>query len=241
MTAILAGVRSSERFGLEVPDDFPLDDVEALHETIRRWARGEDGSDRNERREFLFGEWSGGLSGVYLRFRACADADDCWRESIAAHGLAPPFPERYEQERALYGFFSNGLSSLECLYYGLCFVGELLRPGEFSAPSDPRGITPRLVASLYGERWPESPLSQGLTHVDGSDQLADLRGIRNILSHRAAPGRHHSLSLGGEGGQVSLWMGQMLSPETTAIHRRYLAKMLRLLTLRAQSFVGEPG
>lgn len=50
---------------------------------------------------------------------------------MEAYGGAPPEPERYRQERDLFGFFVSGLSAIESTNYGLFAIASMLDPNRF--------------------------------------------------------------------------------------------------------------
>lgn len=79
-------------------------------------------------------EYAGGWNAVILRFRA---ADECGISAIAAlaRGGAPPNDVRYEQERDLFGFFANVLSTIESCCYAIYHVARIAGvPGFDRAP-----------------------------------------------------------------------------------------------------------
>jgi hypothetical protein len=110
---------------------------------------------------------------------------------------------RYEQERALFGFFTSALASLESFYFGLYFVGWLLSPGVFKHVANPKRITFERTVEGFREAFPNDPFSSTLTTVCNDVQLDELEAIRNILTHRVVPGRirHLSLEFGGDPAQ----------------------------------------
>src|SRR5262249_58247898 len=117
------------RFDLDLPDDFPVADVDALHAHLSDYV--DDGNK-------LPPEWRGwadGLNGLVYRFRACDEHGA--RVTVSLADTSPPQPTRYEQERDLFCFYAEGLTALECFYYGLYFVGTHADASAFPSHVNP--------------------------------------------------------------------------------------------------------
>ena len=173
----------SERFDLELPDDFPVAAVESLpaHLSDRH-------PDANQTTEWK--EWANAVNGVLYRFRAC-DEDGQAAISPLETSFSPPQPERYQQERNLFGFFFHGLSALECLTYGLYFVASLADPAVFPEAVDRRAVVPRFVTDRFNAHgtFGSETIAIALDAVITSNDFEEWRDIRNFLGHRGAPGR----------------------------------------------------
>lgn len=172
---------------LEVPEDFPRAPLERFHDAVLSHRQ----SNKAE-----WGHWAGGCNGFHYRFLACADVDEAFRTSIGSAGPSPPPPERARQELALFAFLSSGLSALECLGYGLYFVGAIVEPMGFAGA--PNRIWFHDVADLYQARFARDRLTHELLAVNGSTDLSEWRRARNILMHREAPGRAHIVGKGAD-------------------------------------------
>jgi hypothetical protein len=220
--------RISQRFGLEMPDDFPL----ALLEDI--YARVRDG---HEWPEEPAAEYAVAVNGILYRFRACVEYDDELRASLQEHGSSPLIEERYRQERALFGFYSSGLSALECLFYGAWFLGALNDPTAFDADIDRRDVTPKNVVKAFGRAVPGHPFTTALTGVNTSQELKTWRYVRNRLSHAGQPGRH--FHAGGPLHEVALWLDEPLDSARTGDARRWLSDALTILLDAERAFVAE--
>lgn len=205
--------------GLDVPDDFPLAPLEQFHNAVHAHYESE-----NEK----FGHWGRAFNALHYRFLACAEADEAFRSSLGAAGAGPPQPERARQEIALFAFFSSGLSALECLGYGLYFAAAIVDPAAFTRP--PHKIWFGAVANAYQERFASDRIAGELARVSASTELESWRRARNVLMHREAPGRHHTL--GGPSG----WLDEPLSTATTFDRRAWLAGTLTALLDPANEF-----
>jgi hypothetical protein len=81
--------------GVVMPDDFPVDALEAIHSRFvsKVRAQGE-----------IYGEYAGALNAVSYRFLAATEYSDDFTASITQFRGAPSPPERHRQERALSAF-----------------------------------------------------------------------------------------------------------------------------------------
>lgn len=207
---------TSARFGFDVPSDFPIRLLEDAHATI-----SDPDDARREKRAWR--EWAGACNGVLYRFMACGEHSDHLVTSLT-NSASPPLPERYEQEKLLFNFFAEGLSSLECLYYGVYFVGALVDPVGIDPERDPRDVVPRFVTERFEKVFPTELVTPRLRQVLDSPEQAEWRGVRNVLTHRTAPGREHH-----EGGPTSgntYWLGDLLNPASFSAHRAWLSSSL---------------
>jgi hypothetical protein len=215
----------SERFGFDVPDDFPLARLEVIHARVSDGPTSIYATDQR-----LWIEWAGGCNGTLYRFIGAAAASDEWVAS-SSRSISPPLDERVRQEQSLFGFFTNALSSLECLAFGLCAIGESLNPA-FPVTTNPQAITFSFAARTFTATFPFDRLGSVLTAADTSSEMRDLRTTRNILIHRAAPGRAYSETLATTGSSGSSvpgptgWLGGELGPTTTERPREWVAATL---------------
>jgi hypothetical protein len=170
-----------QRFDLDLPDDFPVADIDGLHAHVSDYV--DDGNK-------LPPEWRGwadGLNGLVYRFRACDEHGA--QVTVLLADPSPTQPTRYEQERDLFCFYSEGLSAIECVYYGLYFVGTHADGAAFPYNVDPRDVTPKRVTMIFEASHGGEPLTKTLRDVLDSTEFKIWSGVRNYLSHRGAPGR----------------------------------------------------
>src|SRR5205807_852388 len=107
----------------------------------------------------------------------------------------PSIEQHVRQDIVLFEFFATALSSLECLVYGLAAIGEHLRPDVFPVTTKPWTINFNSVPKMFVTAFPTDPLTTALTEIDTSSEMKSLRDTRNVLAHRAAPGRTYSETL----------------------------------------------
>jgi hypothetical protein len=199
-----------------VSSDFPIALLENAHATI-------SDPDDARRDQPAWHEWAGACNGVLYRFMACAEHCDRLVASLT-ESTSPLMPERYEQEKLLFNFFAEGLSSLECLYYGAYFVGALVDPRGMDAGRPQRDVVPRFVTEQFENVFPTEPATARLRQVLDSPEHTVWRSVRNILMHRAAPGRTHHK--GGSTSGNTYWLDDLLDPATFAARRTWLSRSI---------------
>lgn len=212
--------------GLEAPQDFPTSAYESVHRRV--CAHVKDGSS-------AWFEYAGAWNGVIYRFLSLAEHDLSFTDSFRRFGDSPSPPERYRQERELFGFFLNGLACVESFAYGLFAIGSLVDPGAFpiNKPDDLRSINLNRTQVNFTAVFPEERITATLGQLRGSSELHAWKDIRNILAHRSAPGRSIYTS-----GEPAVWRaGPVLDLSTTGSRRAWLAQVLSALLGDADAFV----
>jgi hypothetical protein len=218
--------------GLVMPPGFPSEDYDAVNSAVSR----HQSHHPSEVSQFV-----GGWLGVAYRFLSCTDYDAAFRSSVSRPGGdAPPHPERYKQEKWLFGFFATGLSTLESLCYGLFAVGAITRPKDFRfvGPSDWRRVTPSWTRRQFASAFPQHSLTNMLEELMGSRKFHEWNEVRNILVHRSAPGRTISgTTSSAHQRRPALWVqGITLDERTTTFRRNWLAQQLSQLMSAARRF-----
>jgi hypothetical protein len=214
----------SQRFALEMSDDFPLAELEAIHSHL---------SDRSEARRQSpeWTEWAGACNGILYRYKAFDEHGKELARSLDG-SAAPPQPERYRQEQMLFSFFVEGLSCIECFYYGFYFVGAMIDARTFDPKIDPRQVAPRTVARFYADRFRTEELAKVIAATTASNDFGAWAAVRNLLAHRAAPGRGFYAN-----SEEADWLGQKISGNFVRERRSWLADTMRGLFSPAPRFV----
>lgn len=216
----------SARFDLDVADDFPIRLLETIHAQI-------SDPDDARRQTPEWREWAGACNGLLYRFLACAEHADLLTSSLAV-STSPPQPERYEQEKLLFDFYVEGLSAVECLYYGVYFVGALVDAAHVDPGIDKRRIVPGYVTDCFETAFPMDAITTTLRAVADDPEFRDWRDVRNTLTHRAAPGR--DFRTGGED-EGTYWMGGELDPDGIAGRRAWLSSAVVAVLVPFEGFV----
>jgi hypothetical protein len=214
--------------GIESPIEFPTDAYESVHAKLRNC---------RDSHPIAWGQYAGAWNAVAYRFLACVQHDEAFTASInRASGLAPQ-PERFIQEKELFGFFTAGLATIEAFYYGVFAIASIFAPSEFpfSQSADFRRATPQFVARKFQNRFPSEPITAALQDVLASSELGEWNEIRNVLVHRALPGR--SFFGGSDEGDKTVWFaGVTIDACTTAERRKWLSSALLMLMYPASDF-----
>lgn len=216
---------------LELPDDFEYESYEAVSSLI---------GPLREIHRLQWKEFTTAWQAVANRFLACAEHDEAFTRSIKKND-APQLPERYYQERDLFGFFINGLSVVESTCYGLYAIGSMLKEVYFpiKKPNNMRAISPKMTADRFRTTFPNEGISCTLNEVIESQEYDDWKEVRNILVHRGSPGRtfHRTVGFGDDTHGDALWLnGIPLNASTTPSRRAWLAGTLQTLLQEAESF-----
>lgn len=182
-------VKISESLEASLPACFDVSTYSAIRALVE--SRSNTSAD-------AFRVFRGGWLGVGHRFLACACDGDDFTSSVVAEGTAPPWPARFHQDRALFAFFVNGLSSLECFCYAAYGIGALVEPPLFKVgPNDLAGINPKKTKDQFaGSSMSGAPITSSLDQLLQDREYDKWRQNRNVLAHRIQPGRIIQMSVG---------------------------------------------
>lgn len=213
--------------GLVMPIDFPRAAFEAVQKKLDQFSK------QREHDHFI-GAWSA----ISYRYHGLVDYDKEFTASIVKHGPGPGQPLRYQQERDLFGFFTNGVSVFDAYCFAMFAVGALLMSRTFSLVDEWK-IDWKSTADAFQKGFPEEAMPGVLDNVWGDAAYVDLREIRNLLTHRAAPPRHHRL-LVGSGIAPMATLGRVnvaLDKDTTASRRKNVIRLLSTVLEATRTFV----
>jgi hypothetical protein len=173
----------------EVPEDFPVQLYLDIHRRVVAFKQ----PNSDERAEFFYA-WTA----VAYRYKACADHDAAYSDSIRRVGNTANFPDRYIQDQELFNFFVTGLSTIDCLYYGCYALGSMLDPSHFpfSRAEDKRRVNTSRTSDAFQQAF-GGRIATTLQSILNSPEYDEWKTVRNILTHRTSPGRLISLSVGG--------------------------------------------
>jgi hypothetical protein len=98
--------------------------------------------------------------------------------------------QRPRQEAALFEFFASAIATLDGLAWATYHAGSVLLPASFplDAPSL-RNVYFSTVAPKIAAVFPGTSLQAAFDSVANDPPLVTARGLRNVLTHRASPGR----------------------------------------------------
>ena len=208
-----------------MPSDFPAEPYESIQQRISV----DLGESHPEPRKLFASGWNA----VRYRYLACTDHDRDFTHSIQQEQT---HLERYHQERDLFGFFVTGLSTIESLCFALHAIGSIINPTKFRIRTDQdlTKIDPAKTARRFAASFQADSLTTALEHWTNSEEFAEWRRLRNILAHRATPGRE--IYLGGPRNGSIEWSGIRIDQDTTASRRRWFSGTVRGLLEAADAF-----
>ena len=215
--------------GLIVPDTFPTDLYETIHSQM---------ANLNTEYPLQWRHYSGAWNAVGYRFISYAENDVDFTESVRRAGNAPIPEERYIQERALFLFFVNGLSSIESLLFGLFAIASIIKPDDFplSTEQDLKRINPFFVRKKFKNLFPNHDIARQIDELLNNQEYKDFKKIRNILSHRAAYGRE-IFSGGDKNGEADWIENIQIDENTTSSRYPWVASSISNLMSGINSFL----
>lgn len=216
--------------GISVPTDFPSGPYENIHAIVLAKLNGH-GS---------YEHYAGASNAVAYRFKAAIEYADAFALSLKTHGTAPVPEERFNQEKLLFGFFSSGFSVLESVFFELFVLGVFVAPGKFplATPQDQQNVTPKRTQTAFASAFPGDPILTTFAAVFGDAGYQGFRETRNILTHRAAPGRRMYVSVGSDDVPTADWKLNNLPLDDTIASkgRGDLANLVTVLLEAGASF-----
>lgn len=217
--------------GLIMPNDFPTLQYEAIFDRVSRKANS----------SVFIDQFAPAWNAVAYRYRALAEDE---RGFTALVNHTTPEPQiRYEQERALFGFFSNGFSIFESTFYGLFALGAMLSPVNFpiASPREQQRISPQSTMVSFKAAFAGDAINDAINILITNTDYIEWREIRNILTHRAAPGRTFFVGIGGPNDEPlpDQWKikGIALDKNMAVGRRRRLSDLLTQILDACQRFV----
>jgi hypothetical protein len=217
--------------GLLVPPDFPMAPYNSIYTRVVA----------TRAQHALYEHHAGAWNALAYRFRSMVDTGQEFASSIARHGDSPLPQERYGQERALFDFYSAGFSVFECTFYGLYAIGVFLQPLTFplASPEDQQKVTPGSTKKSYEKAFPGAPILKAFSTLFNDPEYQGWRVVRNVLTHRVAPGRVMYVSIGADDVLQTEWKlnKKPIDASLTANGRRELVRLLAALLVAGDGFV----
>lgn len=182
---------------LAVPDRFPAQPYERIYDlVVGRWANHAN-----------YDDFAGAWSAVAYRYSGAVDSRYRFVESLNKFGDGPDAAERGRQETYLFGFFSGAFSVFESAFYGAYSVCAMNRPNDFpfATPKDKQQVTPTKTKDRIKAAFPDDAVVASLERFLAKGPYQQIKETRNILSHRAAPGRRIYVGLGDDDAPAAQW------------------------------------
>lgn len=183
--------------GLNMHNTFPVKYYENIHEIIVLLYRN------NEFYEHYSGSWNA----LAYRYQAVIYHGEEFIKSLKMYGATPNPLNRSIQERLLFDFYSSSFSSFEAMFYGLYSIGHFISPEHFpiSSPKDQQNISIITTRKSYLKAFPDDQILKSFDKIIYDSQYIKIKEIRNVLSHRTAPGRRTFLGLGIKDSPTTEW------------------------------------
>lgn len=220
-----------------MPPDFPVETYNKVHSCLVKYG----GTHQGQRKSFGLG-WNG----LAYRYRALVDYDNEFTTSIKISN-APPPEERFKQSKALFGFFINALSAIECFFYSAHCMASILNPGAFpiSRSKDLR-FYPEEVATNFNTNFTSDSISIKMRLCLAEPTYTEMKDMRDVLTHRGSPPR--AFYAGGNHNGIATmpknikdpsdhWQFDLLVDEQTTVYRRqWLCDKLKELIIATNDF-----
>jgi hypothetical protein len=221
--------------GLTMPSAFP----DYLFQTVAARIYGKVHSDLPE-----WEQLAGSHNGVRYRLRACVDYSAEFTQSVQRFGDSPPPEKRYQQERQLFGFFVSGYAALDSFCFFMYFAAAHLQPRHFPTqlPGHIKSISCKSTPPAFAKAFPVEDITTALNALLAEQMFNDWDAYRNVLAHRAAPGRMMYVTAEGDPpGSAADWKigyaaNPKIDPNLTPPRLGWLIQTLSGLVMAADTF-----
>ena len=217
--------------GLVPHDDFPFKPYEAVHaKVVARWSTA-----------LSYHQYSGAWNALAYRFHGSIDAGTKFQKSLRDHGSHAAPHQRYQQEEALFNFFSNGFAAFEALFYGLFAVGSFIDAASFplTTQKEQQRVSPSHTGEAFKRAFPGDPLLNAFASLFSDPAYQRWRDMRNVLTHRAAPGRRVYVGIGSDDAPPVEWKLNDLPLDAALVpkHQQELAQLISDVISAAETFL----
>jgi len=228
---VVAGMLPLTLNGLIPHPDFPAPLYEGVHaEVAAKWSGA-----------VSYRHYSSAWNALAYRFHGAVDAGDVFQRSLKRHGAHPAPQQRFQQETALFNFFSNGSAAFEALFYGLFAVGSLIDAAAFplETPREQQRVSPSHTNDAYKRAFPGDPILCSFTRLFSDPTYQRWRDMRNVLTHRAAPGRRMYVGLGSDDAPPVEWKLNDLPLDSAMVpkHQSELAELISGVLSATKTFI----
>ncbi|MDP1771453.1 MAG: hypothetical protein Q8L15_04155 [Methylobacter sp.] len=187
----------SKTHQLYLPSNFPFTEMDAFKAAADRLLMPETS---------IIEEWqeyAGAINLIGWRFRNCHEDMERWIGSLNMHGENGDFEEEYLRDRALFGFFTAGLSCIESTCYALSALAYHLALLDLPSKMDKKWyLYPKDLEKRLLERPKTVALKTKLHELTGSNEFERLKQLRDRVTHRSNLPRNQTLSISNNAHQV---------------------------------------
>lgn len=223
--------------GFKVPPNFPMSSYDEIRLILEKY------KDTHKAQCKSFGL---GWHGVAYRYRALFEYDLKFTDSVTVSN-APPPEERYQQGKALFGFFINSLSVIECFFYAMYSIASILEPVRFPITrAEDLNFYPEHVESKYSSCFSGELIATEMNQCLNEPIYKDMKDIRNVITHRGMPPR--AFHIGDDRNGMAFMPANIRDPsdqwhfdfpidsQTTSTRRQWLVDSLNKLMKAACNF-----
>lgn len=179
---------NQEVLGFIPPPDFPAELYESVRQCLNKYAN----THKDQIHSFRMG-WKG----LAYHYRASIEYNEKFIGSIYISNNSPSREERYQQEKYLFGFFTNAVSVIDCFFFSIYCLASIHKEKEFPLLRDKDlKFYPNDVRSGFVQYFSNEELTNNLNKCLNSDMYKRMLNMRNVLSHRGTLSR--SINVGGE-------------------------------------------
>jgi hypothetical protein len=210
-----------------LPPDFPRDKYEKIHTKVLQY---------KDNFQLQYQQFSGGWRSLVYRYLACTKHSDDYIKIIKKDRISPSYFLRYEEERELFNFFTNGLSAIETLGYTLYMICSIDNSNDFKVTTkeDLKYIVLKDTVSKLKKFYSVENITKELEKLINYQEYIDWVEVRNVLMHRETPGRIiMASSRKAEKERSDLWFKDIAIDTQTTVCRLnwlelYLFKLIEL-------------
>jgi len=165
-----------------LPPDFPQDKYKKIYTKVLHY---------KDNFQLQCQQFSGGWRSLVYRYLACTKHSDDYINIIKKDRISPSHFLRYEQERELFNFFTNGLSAIETLGYMLYMICSIDNSNDFKVTTkeDLKDIVLNDTVSKLKKFYSVENITKELEKLINYQEYKDWVEVRNVLMHRETPGR----------------------------------------------------
>jgi hypothetical protein len=217
--------------GLIPVSNFPAERYEAVHsKVVGKWSTHP-----------LYDHYAGAWNALAYRFQSAADAGNAVGQSFVEFGTSPTPFERYRQEDELFSFFSGGFSAFESAFYAAFTLGAFIAPNTFplSTPKDQQRVSPTQTVEAYRRAFANDAVLDVFSTIFADSAYQQWREVRNVLTHRTAPGRRIYVSVGADETPSTEWKlnNIALDKELVLSRQNHLARLIGDLVVGIDTFL----
>lgn len=201
----------------DLPQKFPKDKYKKIYIKVLQY---------KDNFQLQCKQFRGGWRSLVYRYLACIKHSDDYIKIFKKDRISPSHFLRYEQERELFNFFTNGLSAIETLGYMFYMICSIDNSNDFKVTTkeDLKHIVLNDTVSKLKKFHSVENITKELGKLINSQEYKNWVEVRNVLMHRETPGRKIMLSSKrSKIEQSDLWFEVIeINKETTACRLKWL-------------------